>query len=332
MAGAYHAEAPLRLLSRAFPVLFVLPFLGGGVPSLAHTMIVANKGENTASFIDLETGKEWSRQPTGPSPHEVSVSPNGKLVAVAAYGGSTVDLFDAHTASRIKSIDISPGKAPHGVAWISDNTLVVAAEKSRGLVIVNIETAGVNSVALDQAGTHMVVVSGDRSTAYVSNVAAGTVSVVDLRAMQKLSDLQIGGNPEGLALTRDGKELWVGDNSAPRVRVIDLASGKIVAVLSSEPMPIRIAMSRDGKTAISSNIGTGSISVYSVPQRKFLRTIPVSGAMDAIQVTAVFAGPGNDVLVAETGRNTIARVNLATGKTLRRYPVGKGGDGVAIAP
>ncbi|WP_395336728.1 beta-propeller fold lactonase family protein [Novosphingobium sp. BL-8H] len=298
----------------------------------ARTMIVANKGENTASFIEMETGKEWSRQATGPSPHEVSVSPNGKLAAIAAYGGSTVDLFDTRTAKRIKTIDISPGKAPHGIAWVSDQVLLLAAEKSRSLVVVNVDKGTVQPVALDQAGSHMVVLSPDYRTAYVSNVAAGTVSVVDLRAMKKLSDIQVGGNPEGLALTRDGKELWVGDNSAPHVRVVDLASGKTVAVLPSDPVPIRVAMSRNGKMAISSNIGAGTISLYSVTQRQLLRTIPVSGATDAIQVTAIFADSDDRVLVAETGRNTVAEVQLDNGKVLRRFEVGKGGDGVAIVP
>ncbi|WP_313438040.1 hypothetical protein [Novosphingobium sp.] len=178
----------------------------------------------------------------------------------------------------------------------------------------------------------MVVLSPDRGTAYVSDVAAGAISIVDLRTMRKRSDLRVGGNPEGLAVSRDGRELWVGDNSAPRVRVFDIASGKTLAVLPADPVPIRIAISRDGKTAISSNIGAGTLGIYSVPRRQLLRTISVSGAIDAIQVTAIFAASDERVLVAETGRNTVAELEVREGKVVRRYVVGKGGDGVAITP
>lgn len=322
----------MRPLLGALAATFLLPVVAGSVPGFARTMIVANKGENTASFIDMETEKEWARQPTGPSPHEVSISPNGKTVAIAAYGGSTIDLFDVRTAKHLKTIDISPGKAPHGIAWVSDRRLVVAAEKSRSLVLVDVTDASLQSVALEQAGSHMVVLSPDRGTAYVSNVAAGTISIVDLRTVRKRSDLNVGGNPEGLAVSRDGRELWVGDNSAPRVRVFDIASGKTLAVLPADPVPIRIAISRDGKTAISSNIGAGTLGVYSVPRRQLLRTISVSGAIDAIQVTSIFADSDERVLVAETGRNTVAELEVREGKVVRRYVVGKGGDGVAITP
>jgi hypothetical protein len=49
-------------------------------------------------------------------------------------------------------------------------------------------------------------------------------------------------------------------------------------------------------------------------------------------VTAIFAASDERVLVAETGRNTVAELEVREGKVVRRYVVGKGGDGVAITP
>jgi YVTN family beta-propeller protein len=43
----------------------------------ADTLIVGNKGEDTVSFIDLSSGQERARIPTGHAPHEVAVSPDG---------------------------------------------------------------------------------------------------------------------------------------------------------------------------------------------------------------------------------------------------------------
>lgn len=297
-----------------------------------ETLIIGNKGEDTVSFVDLGSGKEKARVDTGHAPHEVAISPDRKLAAVVAYGGTSVDIFDVAKAQRLKRIDISPSAAPHGIVWLTKNKLVLAAEKSRSVAIVDPRKGTVQSVDLDQKGTHMLVVAPDGRRAYAANVGAGTVSVVDLARGKKLSDIKVGGNPEGIAITRDGKQLWVGDNSGPRVRIVDVATGSIVDTLTTDPVPIRVVISPDGTTAITSNIGTGTLSVFDVATRKPLRTIPVSGERSAIQVTAIFSRDGKRVYVAETGRNMIAEVDLAAGKVLRRIPSGKGGDGLAIAP
>jgi YVTN family beta-propeller protein len=161
---------------------------------------------------------------------------------------------------------------------------------------------------------------------------SGTVSVIDLHRARKITDIEVGGYPEGIAITPDGKELWVGDNSGGRVRIVDLAKRVVVATLESDPVPIRVAISPDGKTAVTSHIGSGTLNVFDVAKRSKLRTIPVSGEKEAVQVTAIFSRDGEMVFVAETGRDMIAEVDIESGEVLRRLSVGKGGDGLGIAP
>lgn len=197
------------------------------VPTVsAHgdTLIVGNKGEDTVSFITLERGQERARVLTGKAPHEAAVSPDGRQVAVVAYGAASIDIFDIASARLLRRIDLSPNDGPHGIAWISRNRLVVVAERSGSLVLIDPVRATFRSVATGQRGSHMFAISRDKRHAYVANIMDGTVSIIDLRRMRKLSDIPVGGYPEGIAITRDGKQLWVGDDSAPRVRVIDLAS------------------------------------------------------------------------------------------------------------
>ncbi|MCB2075496.1 MAG: beta-propeller fold lactonase family protein [Novosphingobium sp.] len=301
-------------------------------PAQAGTLVVGNKTENTVSFLDLDSGQERARVETGPAPHEVAISPDGKQAAVVAYGGTTIDIFDVATARRMKRIDLSPNEAPHGIAWLRTGRIVIAAEKSKSVVIVDPRRGLIRSIPTDQAGTHMLVVSPDRRRAYASNIMAGTVSVIDLRERKKLSDITVGGYPEGLALTPDGRQLWVGDDSGGRIRVVDLATMETIDTLPADPVPVRIAISPDGKTAICSNIGSGTLNVFDVATRKPLRTISVSGAREAVQVTIAFSRDGKLVYVAETGRDTIAEVDFATGEVLRRLTAGKGGDGLGIAP
>jgi YVTN family beta-propeller protein len=178
----------------------------------------------------------------------------------------------------------------------------------------------------------MVAVSPDQRRAYLTNVSTGTISVIDIKEGRKLKDLAVGGYPEGIAVTNDGTQLWVGDNTTPRVRVIDADSGAQIAEMPTDPIAIRVAISPDGKTAVTSNMASGTLSVFDVATRRPLRTIKVSGERAALQVTIAFSRDGRRLFVAETGRDKIAEVDMGSGAVLRRLDAGKYGDGLAVAP
>lgn len=306
--------------------------LVAALPAAGQTLLIGNKGEDTVSFVDLATGKERAHVETAHMPHEIAISPDGRQAAVVAYGGTTIDIFDVRSAKRIKRIELAPNAAPHGLVWVDAHRLVATAEKSKSIVIVDPATDAVRAVSTGQNGSHMVVVSRKGDRAYVANIASGTVSVIDLKAGMKLADIAVGGLPEGIALTHDGRELWVGDLSKPHVRIVDTASLQTVATLPTDPVAIRIAISPDGRTAVTSNTQSGTLSLFDVATRKPVRTIRVSGAKDAAQVTILFARGGKRLYVAETGTDKIAEVDMVSGTVLRRLPAGRNGDGLAIAP
>lgn len=318
---------PRRLLHALAPVAILL-----AGPGAAQTLLVGNKGEDTVSVIDLASGGELARMPTGKAPHEIAVSPDGRQAAVVAYGGTSIDLFDIATRKRVRRIEIAPNAGPHGLVWLDSRRIITVADRSGTLAIIDPRSGTFETIATGQKGSHMVVVARDRRTAYVSNILSGTISVIDLKTRAKLADIAVGGAPEGLAITPDGKQLWVGDDSGPRVKVVDLASRTVIATLPTDPVAIRVAITPDGRTAITSNYMAGTLSLFDVRTRKPLRTITVSGEKAAFQVTVAFAARGRHLLVAETGRDTVAEVDLASGTVLRRIKAGKSGDGLAIAP
>ncbi|MGV3480234.1 MAG: beta-propeller fold lactonase family protein [Sphingobium sp.] len=318
---------PFVLLALSLASSFTL-----ATPAAAETLLIGNKAEDTVSFIDLATGKERARVETAHMPHEIAISPDGKQATVVAYGGTTLDIFDVASASRVKRIDLSPNVAPHGISWLRDGRLVVSTEKSKSLTLVDPATGAVSAVATNQNGSHMVAIAPTGGRAYVANIASGSVSVIDIDKRVKIADVAVGGRPEGIALTPNGKQLWVGDLSAPHVRIVDTATLKTVATLPVDPVAIRVAISPDGKTAVTSNLESGTLTLIDVAKRKVLKTISVSGQKDAGQVTILFSRDGKRLYAAETYRNEIAEVDMKSGTVLRRIPAGKNGDGLGIAP
>lgn len=295
-------------------------------------LLIGNKGEDTVSFVDLATGAELGRSPTGRMPHEIAISPDGTQAAVVAYGGKTVDIFDVATRARLKTIDLSPNEGPHGIAWLKDGRLVVTTERSQSLAVVDPAAGKVTgSIKTGQQGTHMVAVSPDGRTAYTANIGSGTVSVIDLNAGTKLRDLAVGGEPEGIALAENGGTLWVGDLQGHRVQAFDTRNFEKLAELETGAVPIRVAVSPDGKWVVTSNVMGGTLTVIDAATRAKVRDVTVSGAPQAGQVTILFSADGSRLYAAETGRDTVAEVDLAGGTVLRRLPAGKNGDGLAIA-
>lgn len=298
----------------------------------APTLLVGNKGEDSLSLVNLETGRELRRLDTGKAPHEIALSPDGRTAAVVAYGGTSIDLFDIARRARVGAVELGANARPHGLVWLQDGRLVATAEGRKSLVVVSPDRRTVREIATGQEGTHMVAVTRDGRRAYAANMGSGTVSVIDLARATKLRDVPAGGQPEGIALSPDGRRLWVADRRGATVRVFDAASMRVLATMPTGRTPIRVLLSPDGRTAVTSNYGDGTLSLFDAASLRPTRTLPVSGQGTSQQVTILFAPDGRRLYVAETGIDRVAEVDMETGAVLGRLPTGRQGDGLAIAP
>lgn len=313
--------------------LILLALAAPAAAQTSGTLLIGNKGENTLSLVDLATGREVRRVPTGKAPHEIALSPDSRRAAVVAYGGQTIDVFELPSARRVQTIDLGPDARPHGLLWLSDGRIVATAEGRDALMLVDPAASPprVTGIATGAEGSHMVAVSPDRTRAYVANMGSGTVGVFDLAASAKLRDIPAGKQPEGIALTPDGRRLWVADRSGDTVRVFDTADFREVAAAPTGKTPIRVAITPDGRHAVVSNFGAGSLSVFDAATARLARTVPVGGP-GFQQVTILFSPDGSRLYAAETGIDRVAEIDFATGRVLGRLPAGDQGDGLAISP
>jgi len=76
-----------------------------------------------------------------------------------------------------------------------------------------------------------VAFSPDGRLAYVTEGAAGSVSVVDVAARRVIDTIVVGRRPWGIALTPDGSRLYTADGRSNTVSVIDTKTRKVVAAI-----------------------------------------------------------------------------------------------------
>jgi len=178
----------------------------------------------------------------------------------------------------------------------------------------------------------MVAVSPDESRAYVANLGSASVTMLDLNNVKKLKDAAAGKGTEGIAITKDGKEVWASARETNKAYVYDAATLEKKAEVNVGKFPLRIIASPDGKYMVTSNLQDGSLSVIDVSTRKVVRTIPVLGGRGEQQVTILFSPDGSRIYAALTGTNKIAEIDFASGERLGLLSGGGQGDGLAIVP
>lgn len=315
------------------------PGEGLAMPStdvIPGSLFVANKRGNSLSLIDLATGDEIKRLDSCTNPHELATSPDGQHVALACYGGTTVDIFRTGDLSKLKSIELGDNARPHGIVWHGNGDIYATAEGRKSIFrIVGPLTSATNTFELStgKEGSHMLAVSPDGQMAWTTDLGSKTVTRVALKARIAPISVTVGEEPEGIALSPDGATLWVSARRSDKAFALDPMTLEIRSEVATGRFPLRIAVRPQGDVAVTSDLGDGALSVIDTANARLLRNIIVSGAAEAEarqQVTILWSDDGKRIYAAETGTDTVAEVDFASGKVLRRLKTGEGGDGMAI--
>ncbi len=153
----------------------------GPPPGLTGTVVVVNKQDNDASFIDLESGKIVASAPTGIGPHELVISPDGRLAVVTNYGSgsaNTLTVFDIASASTVRTIDLGRFTRPHGIAFMPDGDLVaVTSESTSNVVLVRVSDGHIlANISTDARGSHMLGVTVDGESIWTGDMGSNTVT------------------------------------------------------------------------------------------------------------------------------------------------------------
>jgi YVTN family beta-propeller protein len=303
----------------------------------ADSLLVLSKGDLTLSIVDPATLKVLARMPSGPDPHEVVASTDGKFAYISNYGGgayntiTVVDLLARKTLTP--PIDLGALRGPHGLMYVGGK-LWFTAEAAKAIGSYDPATKKINLIlGTGQNRTHMVYVFDDLKRIVTSNVSSATMTIIDKTEAGRGPNgdwdetiVPVGRGAEGFDIGPGGKELWAANAQDGTISVVDLGAKKVTQTLTADVNGAnRLKFTPDGKLVFVSTLSGPDLFIFDAETRKLKKKIPIGHGAAGIEMQP----DGARAFVACTPDSYVVVVDLKSLAVTAHIDAGKNPDGMA---
>jgi YVTN family beta-propeller protein len=309
-------------------------------------LLALSKDEHTVAIVDPATLQVLARIPSGPDPHEIIASDDGKLAYISNYGGldsalNTISVVDLVARKALPPIDLGALHSSHGLDF-AGGKLYFTAETNKVIGRYDPATQHIDWIlGTGQDRTHMVVVARTLDRIFTSNVNSATISIIEQvsqpgpgapRLTWEVTNVPAGQGCEGFDISPDGKELWAANAHDATVTIVDVAAKKAIQTL---PIPVkganRLKFTPDGERVLISALGARaadtSLVILDASTRKEVKQLNLGGGAAGILI----APDGSRAYVAVSSADKIAVIDLKTLEVIGQINAGKQPDGLAWA-
>jgi YVTN family beta-propeller protein len=296
-------------------------------------LLVVDKDDSELAIVDPATWKVVKKVKTGPIPHEVAVSEDGTIAITTNYGekhdGTTMSVIDLAKQEGMGDVTFPGLSGPHGIEIRGDKAyFTIEGEKAVGAFNFVGHSLDLH-LMIGEKRPHMLVLSKDGKTIYVSCIDSDTVAIEEMK--KKPTDwtatiVKTGKGPEGIDLSPDGKEVWAANSGDGSVAIIDTKAKKLKQTVDvGTKHSNRLKFTPDGKMVLISDLGSGEVVVMEAASRKIVKRLKLGTSTEGILVVP----DGSQAIVAVSGDNKLAVVDLKTLEVTTTFETGKDPDGMA---
>ena len=328
---------PLRGIAVAALVLTTSTSVDNAqAPAAAPTgpvVIAVNQRREAATIYDVSSGRVLATVDLGIEPHEVTVSPSGRVVAIAGLNEGVLRrnrkllLLDP-ISRQLRRVELGL-RGPHGVTFISDSLLLVSAMFDTSVAYVDVPSGRVRRV-LGGIASNPYLLHFARSTgrAYVSSPHSSVITEIDVAAARKLRVFAVDDSPAGMGVSPDGGEVWGAvwrEGAGGGMAVIDVAKGQVVAKVAGVTQPRRVAFSRDGSRVFVTD--RDHLRIIDRAKRQLIASVFLGDNAGGSGVSC--STDATRCYVATSQGGEIIEIDASDFKVLRRFPAERGADGIA---
>jgi YVTN family beta-propeller protein len=300
----------------------------------------ANEG-GSISKIDTATNKVLETIKVAGAPHNVQLSPDGKIVASTSaammekgkteHGSMSMSgsalFYDVETNKLIKTVDV--GNHPAHIVFTSDGKhVLVTNNEDNNLSVIDAKGYAVVGKISTGKGPHGFRISKDSKYAYVANMGENTISVLDIGNFKEVRKITVGKTPVTTGITSDDKTLVTTVNSENALAIIDLSTDKIEKIPVGVG-PAQVYIQSDDKFAFVANQGTedkpsNTVSKIDLTTKKVVATIETGKGAHGV----VTSTDNRFVYVTNMYDNTVSVIDNTSNKVIATVSVDKTPNGI----
>jgi YVTN family beta-propeller protein len=267
--------------------------------------VVANRGSNTISLIDLTTNTLTQTISVGTAPTGVAVNIERNVAVVDNNGSDNLSVVNLATGAVTTISGVGSKPFALGLNPLTGLGLVVN-QSTNSASVIDLGTNTVTGTVTIGTGTNPAVAIEPRlNWAIVTPGGAGTLSVVDLGRRSVVATVNLGTGVRGIAINPETEQALLTEPTAASVLLFSLLDQTVIP-LTLENDHVAADVNPPTSIGVTVNSTTGLASVLDLGTPVRLATISVGTTPRAVAID-----PGsNTAVVANEGSNDVSILSL----------------------
>lgn len=266
-------------------------------PADGRRLFTTIESEKNFKTIDTATGRIIDTIPLAGRPNECAATPDGRYVGVPIRDGDRVDIVDTVLKKVVKAL---PVKTPHNCFNTGNNhDMYVSSMGSNEIDVIDLKKMDYSARVPTGGIPRPYAISNDEKTVYAALTDLHGFVIADIPSRKVIGRVELPPAPpldcplelntptHGLALTPDGRQLWVTSLADGGVYVYDLATKKTSPIIHVGKCPNWIAFSPDGRYGAVSNSDTNDCSIIDAHTHREVARLKVGKGPKRVLVVKV---------------------------------------------
>ena len=283
---------------------------GQAAPSAAapagYTVYATNETSGDLTVLDGASNQVIATIPLGKRPRGIRVSPDNRFLYIALSG--------------------SPMAGP----GVDEDSLPPPDKSADGIGVFDIAQKKLVRVLKGVSDPEQSAVSKDGKL-YVASEDTGQAVVIDIMSGGVDATIPVGGEPEGVAISPDGRWVYMTSEEDAQVAVIDTRQNKVAATIKVGARPRSVSFSPDGRRAYVSGENDRTVKVIDVSSHRVLNSVQLPG--ETMLPMDVIPSPDGRRIYVSTGRGgMVAALDAVSLSMQGSVKVGQRPWGIALSP
>jgi YVTN family beta-propeller protein len=290
---------------------------------------VPNSLSDDVIVLDQRTFKQVDRFPVGRLPQHVVPSWDLRTLWVNDDASDDLVPIDPRTGRHGKPVPVTD---PYNLYFTMDGRFaVVIAERFNRIDFRDARTMkAVRSVEVPCLGPNHVDFSAKGDFFLTSCEFSGDLVKIDAQRQKVVRTIRLGGMPQDVKLSPDGRTFYVADMDRGGVWTVDAATFRKTGFVPTGRGAHGLYVSRDSRFMYVSNRGEGSISQISFATRRPVAKwrLPGGGSPDMGGVSA----DGKVLWLSGRYDSVVYAISTMNGRLIAKIRVGRGPHGLCVYP